>query len=235
MRWSSVVAHKRFRLRYLGLVLLIASLIPLLFTLAYALLDHTSGLLRLDEKTLNYIPNMAESFSISEDGLTFTFHLRQNMKWSDGQPITAQDFEWTYNQAKNPDNGFPYLSQLDFIKSYKALDDYTLEAKIDKVYAPALGQISGLITPLPKHVWEKYPWADPEKNPEIYHPSVVSGPYKLVEWKRDQYVTFEANENYWYHGAPNITRYVIEIVPDQDIAYEKFKTGDMMLVAWREL
>jgi peptide/nickel transport system substrate-binding protein len=193
---------------------------------SYQAMVYTGGLLRLDPQTLDYIPNMAESYAISEDGLTFTFHLRQNMKWSDGVPITAHDFEWTYNQAKNPANEFPYLSQLDFIKSYKALDDYTLEVKIDKVYAPALGQISGLITPLPQHIWEKYPWGDSDKNPEINQPSVVSGPYKLVEWKRDEHAVFEANPNYWYHGAPNISRYIIEIVPDQDIAYEKFKAGE---------
>ena len=193
---------------------------------SYQAMVYTGGLLRLDPKTLDYIPNMAESYSISEDGLTFTFHLRKNMKWSDGMPITARDFEWTYNQAKNPANEFPYLSQLDFIKSYQALDDDTLAVKIDKIYAPALGQISGLITPLPQHIWEKYPWADPDKNPEINHPSVVSGPYKLVEWQRDVHAVFEANPNYWYHGAPNISRYVIEIVPDEDIAYEKFKAGE---------
>jgi peptide/nickel transport system substrate-binding protein len=187
---------------------------------------YTGALLRLDENTLEYIPNMAEAYSISEDGLTFTFHLRQGMKWSDGQPITAHDFKWTYDQATNPDNEFPYLSQLEFITSYEALDDYTLEIKIDKVYAPALGQMSGLITPLPKHVWENLDWSDPETNPEINSPSVVSGPYRLVEWKRDQFVIFEANENYWYHGSPNIQRYVIEIVPDQDIAYQKMKGGE---------
>jgi peptide/nickel transport system substrate-binding protein len=193
---------------------------------SYQGMVYTSGLLRLDHTTLEYIPNMAESYTISPDGLTFTFHLRKDMKWSDGQPITAQDFQWTYDQVIKPDNGFPYLSQLSFIKSYKALDDYTLEIKIGEVYAPALGQMSGLITPLPKHIWEKLPWSDPQKNPEINSPSVVSGPYKLVEWKRDQYVIFEANPNYWFHGAPNITRYVIQIVPDQDVAYEKMKTGE---------
>ncbi len=187
---------------------------------------YTGGLLRLDENTLEYIPNMAESYTIAEDGLTFTFKLRQNMQWSDGAPITAQDFKWTYDQAKNPDNEFPYLSQLDFITSYEAIDDYTLEIKIGEVYAPALGQMSGLITPLPKHVWEKLDWGDPEKNPEINQPTVVSGPYKLVEWKRDQYVIFEANENYWYQGRPNFDRYVTEIVPDQDVAYQKLKSGE---------
>ncbi|MEZ4620045.1 MAG: ABC transporter substrate-binding protein [Caldilineaceae bacterium] len=192
----------------------------------YQAMVWAGGLLRLDEQTLEYIPNMAESYEIADDGLTFTFHLRHGMEWSDGQPITAQDFQWTYDQVKNPDNGFPYLSQLDFIDSYTALDAYTLQITIKEVYAPALGQMSGLITPLPKHIWEGLDWQDPEKNPEINNPTVVSGPYKLLEWKRDQYATFEANENYWYHGAPNISKYTIEIVPDQDIAYQKMKSGE---------
>lgn len=192
----------------------------------YQGLVYSGSLLRLDENTLEYIPHMAESYTISDDGLTFTFKLRQGLKWSDGQPLTAQDFKWAYDQATKPENGYPYLSQLDFISSYEALDDYTIQVKIDEVYAPALGQMAGLITPLPKHIWENLDWSDPEKNPEINHPTVVSGPYKLVDWKRDQFAIFEANENYWYHGAPNITRQTIEIVPDQDIAYQKMKTGE---------
>ncbi len=192
----------------------------------YQGLVYSSALLRLDENTLEYIPNMAESYSISEDGLTFTFNLRQTIEWSDGTPLTAQDYEWTYDQVINPGNEFPYLSQLDFITSYEALDDYTLQITIDEVYAPALGQMSGLITPLPKHIWAELDWADPETNPEINHPTVVSGPYMLSEWERDQYTIFVANENYWYHGPPNITQRIVEIVPDQDIAYQKLKTGE---------
>lgn len=193
---------------------------------SYQGLVYTGGLLRLDEDTLEYIPNMAESYEISEDGLTFTFHLRQGMEWSDGEPITANDFKWTYDQVTNPDNGFPYLSQLAFITSYEALDDYTLQIKIDEIYAPALGQMSGLITPLPQHVWQGLAWDDPETNPEITKPSVVSGPYKLVEWTRDQRAIVEANDHYWYHGRPNIERRRIEIVPDQDISYQMMKSGE---------
>ena len=189
-------------------------------------LVYEGALLRLDENTLEYIPHMAESYTISEDGLTFTFNLRNTIQWSDGTPLTAQDFKWTYDQVTNPDNGFPYLSQLSFITSYEALDDYTLEVKIDEIYAPALGQMSGMISPLPKHIWENLDWADPETNPEINNPSVVSGAYQLQEWERDQYRIFEANPNYWYKGAPNIATRITEIVPDQDIAYQKFVSGE---------
>jgi len=191
----------------------------------YQGLVWVGALLRLDENTLEYIPNMAESYSISEDGLTFTFKLREDLKWSDGEPLTAQDYKWTYDQVR-ADPEYPYQSQYDFITSYEALDDHTLEIKIDEVYAPALSQMSGLIDPLPKHIWENLDWSDTEKNPEMNNPTVVSGPYKLAEWKRDQYARFEANENYWYHGAPNITEYTIEIVPDSDISYQKMKSGE---------
>jgi peptide/nickel transport system substrate-binding protein len=192
---------------------------------AYQGMVYSGSLLNIDEKTLDYEPYVAESYSISEDGLTFTFKLRQGLKWSDGKPITAQDYKWTYDQVMKPENEYPYLDQFDFITSYQVLDDYTLEIKIDKMYCPALSQID-FITPLPKHVWEKLDWTDPEKNSEINNPSVYSGPYQLKEWKRDQYVTFEANDNYWYHGPPNMTGYNIEIVPDQDVAYEKMKNGE---------
>ncbi|HRV95499.1 MAG TPA: ABC transporter substrate-binding protein [Anaerolineae bacterium] len=193
---------------------------------AYQGLVYDSSLLRLDPDTLEYIPNMAEKYTISEDGLTFTFYLREDLMWSDGEPLTAHDFEWTYNQVIKPENGFPYLSQLEFITSYKALDDHTLEIKIDKIYAPALGQMSGLITPLPQHIWEGLPWDDPEKNPEILKPTVFSGPYKLSDWERDKFAVFEANENYWYHGRPNFDSYSIEIVPSDDIAFEKMRSGE---------
>ena len=192
----------------------------------YQGLVYDGSLLRLDENTLEYIPHMAESYTISEDGLTFTFKLRQDMQWTDGEPITANDYKWTYDQVIDPANEFPYLSQLGFITSYEALDDYTLEVKIDEIYAPALGQMSGLVTPLPKHIWENLDWSDPETNPEINNPTVTSGSYKLAEWERDQFVIFEANENWWYKGAPNITQQILEIVPDQDIAYEKMKANE---------
>lgn len=191
----------------------------------YQGLVYAGGLLRRDENSLELIPHMAESYSISEDGLTYTFVLRKGMLWSDGQEITAQDFQWTYDEAMNPDNEFPYAADYEFIESYKALDDYTIEVKTKEVHAPGLEAISGL-APFPKHVWERVDWKDPEKNPEITSPSVVSGPYKLVEWKRDEYAIFEANEKYWYRGAPNITRYIVEIVPDEDVAYEKMKNGE---------
>lgn len=189
-------------------------------------LIYDGSLLRLDENTLQYIPHMAESYSISEDDLTFTFTLRDNLMWSDGTPMTAYDWKWTYDQITKEENGWPYLGQYQFVTTYEALDKRTLQMTIDEVYAPALGQISGVVTPLPRHIWEDLPWDDPEANPEINAPSVSSSAYKLKEWKRDQYVFFEANPDWWYKGTPLIETRVTEIVPDQDIVFEMFKSGE---------
>lgn len=192
----------------------------------YQAMVYSGGLITVDENTLEYIPHAAERYEISDDGLTFTFYLRKDLKWSDGEPITAQDYKWTYDQMMDPVNEYPYFSQLEFIKSYEALDDYTIQATIDEIHAPALLNIGLAVTPLPKHIWENLPWGDPEENPEINSPSVVSGPYKLSEWERDQYTIFEANPDYWYHGSPNLETFIIETVPDQDIAFQKLKTGE---------
>jgi len=193
----------------------------------YQDLVYSGKLIRFDEDTLEYEPYITEKYEISDDGLTFTFYLRPGLEWSDGMPLTAYDYEWTYDQVMDPEHEYIHRSTFEFIKSYKAVDEQTLQVIIHEIYAPALSSISGFITPLPKHIWENLSWNDPETNPEINHPTVVSGPYKLVEWERDQYAIFEANENYWYHGPPNITKYIVEIVSNQDIADQKFRLGEV--------
>jgi peptide/nickel transport system substrate-binding protein len=185
------------------------------------------SLINFDEDTLEIEPYLAESYEISEDGLTFTFHLRKDLKWSDGEPFTAYDYEWTYNQVMAPDSGFPHRSQYDFVSSYEAIDEHTLQIKIDEIYAPGFLYSAGMIDPLPKHIWENLDWDDPETNPEINHPSVVSGAYLLKEWERDQYIILEANPNYWYHGRPNINEYIYETIPDANAAFLKFENGEV--------
>lgn len=187
---------------------------------------YDGALLRLHEDTLQFIPHMAKSYSVSEDGLTYTFTLHDSLEWSDGTPLTAYDFEWTWEQVIKPENEFPYLSNMSDIASYQALDEHTLEIVIKEAYCPALTVVASAITPLPKHIWETLDWKDPETNPEINNPSVTSGPYQLEERQRDQYTVYTANENYWYHGAPSIERSIIEIVPDPDISYQKMVSGE---------
>lgn len=186
---------------------------------------YASGLWQRDPRTNLPIPYMAESWSLSEDGRTYTFKLRKDMKWSDGVAITADDFIWTFDQAKKPENKYPYVSILNDIQSYTAADPYTIVATLKDSACTGI-LIVGQITPLPKHIWQNLPWADPEKNPEILKPSVVSGPWMLSEWKRDEYALFVPNDTY-FGGAPKVDSYVVRIVPQSSIQFQMLKAGEI--------
>jgi len=192
---------------------------------SYQGLVYAGGLMRYDEKTLEQIPYMAKSWKISDDYLTYTFTLRDDLKWSDGTPLTSEDFKWTYDQAMKPDSDYPYRENFDFIKSYEAPDPHTLVIKVKEKFCPALEGVDA-VTPLPKHIWEKLDWKDTEKNPEIMHPTVSSGPFKLKEWVKDDHAIFEANDSYFL-GRPKIDTYTIRIIPEQQIAYTMLKNGEV--------
>ncbi len=186
---------------------------------------YASGLIAYDPKTLDPIPNMAQSWDVSLDGKTYTFHLRKDLKWSDGTPLNAQDFVWTYQQASNPANKYPYIDNMKDIVSFKALDDYTLETTLDSATCTGLF-VADPVTPLPKHIWEKLDWSDPTKNPQIQNPTVFSGLFGLKEWKRDDHATFARNDSF-FRGAPNLATDTVRIVPNPSVAFQMLKSGEI--------
>jgi peptide/nickel transport system substrate-binding protein len=186
---------------------------------------YASGLWQRDPNTNLPIPYMAESWTTSEDGKVYTFKLRKDMKWSDGVPITSSDFVWTFDQANKPENKYPYISILKGIDSYTATDDFTLVIKMND--STCIGILTvGQITPLPKHTWENLSWTDPAKNPEIMKPSVVSGAWKLKEWKRDEYAEFVPNPAY-FGGVPKVDSYIVRIIPQASIQFQMLKSGEV--------
>ncbi len=201
---------------------------------SYQGLVYAGGLTRRDPKTLGLIPNLAkevptvENGGISEDFITYTYHLREDLFWSDGEPLTAYDFHFTWDNMMKPENEYPYRGIFDFIESYKALDEYTIQVKVkpEQRLCAAIEGVDAVNPPLPKHIWENLDWKDPETNPEIMHPSIYSGPFKLVEWVKDDHVIFEANDTYW-RGRPKLDRYTTRIVPEQEVAYAMLKSGEV--------
>ncbi|MBI4790028.1 MAG: hypothetical protein HY782_23585 [Chloroflexi bacterium] len=186
---------------------------------------YASGLWVRDPQTLQPIPNMAESWTISPDGKTYTFKLRPDLKWSDGKSLTALDFQWTFEQASKPANKYPYLENLKDIVSYTAKDSATLEIVLKDAVCVGLTTVDA-ITPLPKHIWEKLDWHDPAKNPEIQNPSVVSGPFKLKEWQKDDHATFVRNDLF-FRGAPNFDALTVRIVRDPSRQLQMLQSGEV--------
>ena len=180
---------------------------------------------------LQPIPGFAESWTQSSDGLTWTFKIRDGMKWSDGQPATSEDARWTIAYAIDAKKAGTTLG-LGYIQ------DYFVDAGIDAVSAPdpqtlivhtkyPTQRVLSMDAPiLPKHVWEKQAAASVGDftNPA---PIVGSGPYQAVEWKTGQYIRFARNPNYWGNrGAADEVD--IRFFPDaQDTMVQAFKRGEL--------
>ena len=183
------------------------------------------SLVQYDPKTLESIPEAAKSWTVSEDKLTYTFTLRDDLFWSDGTPMTSTDYKWTFDQAIKPENKYPYISNLQEIAAYEAPGPKTIVVKLKEPIVVGI-ETADAVVPLPKHVWEALDWSDPQKNPQILAPTVGSGPYLLKEWQKDTRAVFVANDRY-YDGRPLIDTVTYRIVPSSEIAYQMLKTGEV--------
>jgi peptide/nickel transport system substrate-binding protein len=184
------------------------------------------GLINLDEPTQEVKPGLADSWSNSPDGKTWTFHLRKNLRWSDGAPLNADDVLFTWNDViLNPkiDN----VTRDSFIINGKGpivtkLDDLTIQVVMPEVYAPFLAQFGG-ISIMPKHILEQSvadgtftsAYSVNTKPEDV----VGSGPYRLKEYKAAQYTILERNP-YFLEVDTNGTRLpylddlIFTVVPD---------------------
>ena len=141
--------------------------------------------------------------------------------WSDGKPITAQDYKFTWDKMMDPKVDYPYRSNLRYFDTLTAPDDRTLVFKLKEAFCPAVDYTN--LNPIPKHVFENL---DINDNPLNQKPTVGSGPWLLQEWRKDSEAIFTANDKF-YLGRPNLDRIVYRIVKDQTVAYSMLKTGEI--------
>ncbi|HET7037724.1 MAG TPA: peptide ABC transporter substrate-binding protein [Thermomicrobiaceae bacterium] len=181
------------------------------------------GLLDFDDKG-NTIPLGATNWDISDDGTVYTFHLRDGVKWTDGTPITAHDYEWTWKRNLDPKTASDYAQALFPVKNGEAfntgkasIDDVGVKAVDDKTFQVTLEGPAGYFLricstwtafPLPKQTIEK----NAEKWVEAAN-VISNGPFKITEWNHDQQITLERNDGYW-GDKPTITKITIKLTTD---------------------
>ena len=195
------------------------------------------GLCRLDEKDQG-IPGIAESWDISEDNLTYTFHLR-DAKWSDGQPVKASDFVYAWKRAVDPATAADYAYQMYYLKNgeainngekpvdelgVKAIDDKTLEVTLESV-TPYFLQLTAFPTYMP--VREDVVSADPEGwalNMDTY---IGNGPFKVQEWKHDDVLKLVKNENYYDADKVKLDGIDYVFIVEASTAVSAFESGEI--------
>jgi peptide/nickel transport system substrate-binding protein len=171
-------------------------------------------------------PRLAESYSVSDDGLTYTFKLRKGVTWHDGQPFTAADVVATWKVIMNAD--FAAYSQLgwDKIANIETPDDHTVVMKTTEKYAPFITYV-GASPIAPKHLIDK--GLDSFKQAFGRAP-VGTGPFKLAKWDSAQSITLEKFEGYWDAARkPKLDKIVMKIVPDTNTLLVQLKTGEVQL------
>jgi peptide/nickel transport system substrate-binding protein len=183
------------------------------------------GLLTFDGDLLEYKPDMAKDWKVDSDGKTFTFTLRDDLKWSDGTPVTVDDFLYAYEMAKDPKNDFVGLDDVERIESFTAPNATTIVVKLKELFARdvAIG-VASIIGPVPSKVWKGKPWNDPTGNPEILNPSVVLGPYKQKEFKQAEIAVFEPVTTH-FAGKPSLEQIILKPGQQPTVAYELLKSG----------
>ena len=185
-------------------------------------------------------PGIAESWDVSEDGKTYTFHLRDDAKWSDGDPVTAKDFEYSWRRICDPDYASEALQAItdyvvggqeyfDGTGSYDdikatAIDDYTFEVVLKNVtpYFPQL-VANDVYLPIKKDVVEAAGegW---EKKPET---CVSNGPFMLEEYQVGSHFLFKKNPNYYDADSVKLAGIKAVIITDDNTAYQAYQAGEI--------
>jgi peptide/nickel transport system substrate-binding protein len=182
-----------------------------------------NGLVKYDTD-LSIIGDLAESWDISEDGLTITFHLKKGVKWTDGVEFTADDILFGFNTIIDEKTLTPYKGDYLQVKKAEVLDRYTFRVTYERPFAPALTSWGNLVI-LPRHLLEG---KDMTKSEFARNP-VGMGPYILKKWNAGQEVILESNKDY-FEGRPYINQYIYKIIPDPATLFLELQSGsvDMM-------
>ena len=201
--------------------------------------DLFEGLFNQDAKG-NLVPGVATSYDVSDDKLTYTFHLRDNAKWSDGKPVTAGDFVYAWRRLADPETASPYQWFIDIMSlkngsevqagelpveelGVKALDDQTLEVTLSQpIPYFVLTTTHASTFPSPKWVIDEYgsDWTKPEN-------IVSNGAYVLTEHVPNERSVRERNPMYWDNENTIIEKVTSLIINDENLALQRYLAGEL--------
>ncbi|MGH2614797.1 MAG: ABC transporter substrate-binding protein [Thermomicrobiales bacterium] len=170
------------------------------------------------------IPTLATGFEISDDGLTYTFDLRQEVKWHNGDPFTGQDFIDSWKMKVNPDFGAFSVTGWEVITDVTAPDSERIVVQTSKIFAPFMSSV-GVGYVCPSAAIAKGAQAFKE---EFARAPYGNGPFKFVEWRPKEQIVVEKNPDYW-GNTPQLDRIVYRVVPDDNTQLVQLRTGEIQL------
>jgi peptide/nickel transport system substrate-binding protein len=190
-------------------------------------------LLTADDKG-NPLPMLAavvptiDNGGISKDGLTITYHLVKNAKWTDGVPVTSKDVKFSWQAIMNNNNNVVSRNGYDLVTKIDTPDAFTVVVHLRKKFAPFVNTFfaeSDQPFPIaPAHVLDKYP--NINQIPFNDEPNVSDGPFRFAEWVKGDHVTLVRNDNF-FKGKPGLSRIDVKFIPDENTSVNALRTHDV--------
>lgn len=165
-------------------------------------------------------PGLADSWETSEDGLEWTFHLNPDATWHDGEPVTSEDVRYTFQRVLDEKQGL-FIDYVTQIEEMETPDENTI---VFRTKEPSVQMLSMYVPILPAHIWEDVP-EDETKSFEN-EPAIGSGPFQAMEWRKGQFVRFEANPDY-FRGAPQVDELLFQFYDNPDTMVQALQSGEV--------
>ncbi|WP_270648127.1 peptide-binding protein [Paeniclostridium hominis] len=199
-----------------------------------------NSLLSFDEN-LNPQPELAKSYEVSDDNLSITFKLKDNIKWNDGKSFTTDDVAFTFTSLANKDyTGSKYgdveklkgaklyhEGKADKIEGIQVIDNNTIKFTFEEPYSPGLINLGGMGI-IPKHVWEKVPVAQWKDQKDLLTKPVGTGPYEVVSFTEGQDVQFKKNNDY-FNGEVKTEKFILKVA-NEDTAQVELLNGTVDVI-----
>ena len=180
------------------------------------------GLVKTSDTDTEIEPCLAESWDVSDDGLTYTFHVMEGLKFSDGSDVTAEDWQWTFERAMAATDSNWYAC-VENIESVECPDDTTVIITTKEAAASTLANLSIFEV----GVQSKAHFDEVGEEEYVNAGPIGTGAYKLKEWVKGEYMTFEANPNYRVEGLPLTPEIEFRVVPDDNSRVIQLQGGDI--------
>ncbi|USE77096.1 ABC transporter substrate-binding protein [Cupriavidus gilardii] len=172
-------------------------------------------------------PELAKSWKISPDGLTYTFELQSGVKWHDGKPFTSADVVFSIDKLLREVHVRTRAVLNKYMASIRAVNDTTVEIKLKEPFPPFISMFeTGTMPMMPRHLYEG---TDYRNNPANQKP-VGTGPFMFKEWKKGAYIKLARNPNYWKKGKPYLDELVFYVIPDSASRAVAFEKGDVQVL-----
>jgi len=194
-----------------------------------ALIEHEWTL--LDEDYRRPMPNLAMSWDISDDNLVYTFHLREDVKWHDGEPFDSSDVKFTFDAILDPETAAAdAVYWRENVESVEATDPYTVVVTFKRIF-PAAWELILRRSIMPEHILGDIPHSEWFTSSYNTGGDLLpgTGPYRLVDWQKDDYFQFEAYDDY-HMGRPFIDNFFIRIIPDASVGLAALEAGELDLL-----